>query len=117
MKTRFIVLPDGTCAPLNGCMLIDVPDNMKCDDAESWISENSDNGYSLYPTDERYDGKRDQLSYYDLINNLLMDYSDEQLCATATIYDATSEEYYAAHLSVTDVADVLDGNHIVIANR
>lgn len=116
MKTRFIVLPDGTCSPINGCMLIDVPDNLECDDAEVWISENADNGYSLYPTDERFDGKQDNLSYYDLINNLLMDYSDEQLCQTATLHDNNEGEYFAVQLAVTD-CDVLDPNHIVIVIR
>lgn len=115
MKTRFIVLPDGTCSPINGCMLIDVPDDLECDDAEVWIAENADKGYSLYPTDERFDGKRDKLSYYDLINNLLMECSDEQLCQTATIFDHNEGEYLAADLFVTsESCDVLDPNHIVL---
>ncbi len=34
--TRFMVLPDGTCAPLLGCMFIDVPNDGGA--ADEWIA-------------------------------------------------------------------------------
>ena len=113
--TRFIVLPDGTCAPLKGCMLIDVPHaaDGECDDAEVWIAENADCGYSLDPDNSDGDLETPN-SYYDLINDLLMGYSDEQLMRTPTILVPQLQELYplSVHVSEED-NDVLDPGHIV----
>lgn len=108
--TRFMVLPDGTCAPLSGCMIIDVPDDLPegNDSADEWIAENADNGYSLMPRTEH-------ASYYDLVNALLIDLSDEQLMQTPTIHIPGINDYYAVVLAVTDEKNCweLDHNHVV----
>jgi len=114
--TRFMVLPDGTCAPLEGCMIIDVPNDLECDDAELWISCNADYGYGL-GKEAGHGDMHSGICYYDLINNLLMDYSDEQLMATATMC-VPDDEYFAIALAVTDEdCDVLDPGHVVITSR
>lgn len=105
--TRFMVLPDGTCAPLEGCMIIDVPNDV--DAADEWIADNADFGYCLHKSVDRCG------SYYELVNDLLMDYTDEQLMQTATVFVPGVDEYYPAQLAITDDScDVLDENHIVI---
>lgn len=111
-STRFVVMPDGTCAPLHGCMIIDVPhsEDGECDDAEVWIAENADQGWCIedsVPTKAS--------SYYDLVTDLLLNYSDEQLMQTATIFVPGVDEYFPLCISMTDEScDVLDPNHVIL---
>jgi hypothetical protein len=113
-STRFIVLPDGTCAPLEGCMIIDVPDGLSADDydgAEEWIAENADCGYCFHTETIQFEME----SYYDLINRLLTTMTDEQLLQTPTIQNTPGDEYGPLCIVVTDEScDVLDPNHIVL---
>jgi hypothetical protein len=121
---RFIVTPDGTISPLEGCMLIDVPMQLIQDDmteAHEYIMENASDGYTFGHYGEDDDDVNEGIdSYYRMINDLLMEHSDEQLMCTPTmnIPDASGDgdgEYVACRFSITDEDnDVLDENHLVI---
>lgn len=112
--TRFIVLPDGTCAPLEGCMIIDVPhaEDGECDDAEEWIADNADWGFSI--TSERA-MTGNPSTYYDLINDLLMGYTDEQLMQPPTIQNTPGDRYGPLCIIVTDDSnDCVPSDYIVL---